>query len=54
MGLSSGRCAPSSARYVPAKTPIGEPIKMPSKVITPLPYNALRIPLVDAAGASSG
>src|ERR1700693_4735006 len=35
---------PYSARYVPAKTPIGEPIKMPSKVITPLPYNALSNP----------
>ena len=35
---------PYSARYVPASTPIGEPIRMPSSVITALPYSALSSP----------
>src|SRR5450755_2272909 len=35
---------PYSERYVPANTPIGEPIKIPSNVIMALPYSALSKP----------
>src|ERR1700722_18195181 len=45
---------PYSARYVPASTPIGEPIRMPSKVMTALPYNALdRPPWLPGGGVIS-
>jgi len=36
------------ARYVPASTPMGEPIRMPSSVITPLPYQRIEQPTLAA------
>jgi len=44
MTMLSLESRPYSARYVPASTPIGAPMKMPRIVITALPYNALRRP----------
>src|SRR5258708_20941823 len=45
---------PYSARYVPASTPMGDPIRMPSSVIIPLPYSALsNPPLMPGGGVIS-
>src|SRR6202522_4852457 len=35
---------PYSAKYVPARTPMGDPIRIPRSVMTALPYKALSKP----------